>query len=87
MVKALNPSNAASNSTIGSLFANTATNTRFTNVYVISPIVTKDDTVTNYADIATFKANVTTSTLTGFNAYWDLTGDYPVISTAKAYLA
>ena len=66
----------------------TATNITFTNVYVISPVTgTAITGVTQYSDVATFKTNVTTSTLTGFNAYWDLTGDYPVIATAKAYLA
>ena len=65
-----------------------AANATFANVYVISPVTgTAITGVTQYNDVATFKQNVTTSTLTGFNEYWDLTGDYPVISTAKAYLA
>ena len=85
VVVALSAPSVASGSAVGSLFANTAANTTFTNVYVISPIATKDDTLVNYASIDTFKKNVTTSTL-DFNAYWDLTGDYPVISTAKQYL-
>ena len=61
-----------------------ATNATFTNVYVISPITSTAITgVVQYADVDTFKANVTTSALTGFNEYWDLTGDYPIFTTAK----
>ena len=61
-----------------------AANATFANVYVISPVTgTAITGVTQYNDVATFKQNVTTSTLTGFNEYWDLTGDYPIFKTAK----
>ncbi|MBR4942739.1 MAG: hypothetical protein IKZ28_01800, partial [Clostridia bacterium] len=61
-----------------------ATSASFSNVYVISPITgTAITGVTQYADVDTFKTNVTTSALTGFNEYWDLTGDYPIFKTAK----
>ena len=61
---------------------NNETKYTYTNVYVISELsaVRKGETtdITIYADEDTFKANVTTSNLSNFNEYWDLTGNYPV---------
>ncbi len=59
-----------------------AENYTYTNVYAIStlqPVCYGESTgITIYADVDTFKTNVTTSELTNFNEYWDLTKDYPV---------
>ncbi len=57
------------------------------NVFVVStvPILSDRDEmngVLRFDSIDLFKQNVTTSTLTGFDDCWDLTGDYPVFKTA-----
>ena len=62
----------------------------YSNVYVISAndlSYGREDGVfagvTKYADVATFKQKVNTATLTGFNEYWDLSGEYPVFVSSK----
>ena len=81
------PSTISKKNAVGSLVGVSSEVTKAINTYVISPIATNIPNLANYKDIATFKASVNTSTLEGFNDYWDLTGDYPVLATAKAYLA
>ena len=82
-VMIITPAATGSETTIAPVVCSAA-NAKFSNVYVISPISgTAIAGVTQYSDVATFKTNVTTSALTGFNEYWDLTGDYPIFKTAK----
>jgi hypothetical protein len=82
-VMIITPTAGGSETTIQPVVCN-ATSATFSNVYVISPIAGTTITgVTQYNNVDAFKASVTTSTLTGFNAYWDMTGDYPVFHTAK----
>ena len=71
---------------VGAMY-NNETRYTYTNVYVISALapvrVGSSTGITIHADVDTFKANVTTSELTNFNKYWDLSKDYPVFITAK----
>lgn len=66
---------------------NNETKYSYNNVYVISALgavrVGSPDGITIYADVDTFKANITTSDLTNFNEYWDLSKDYPMFKTKK----
>ncbi len=82
-VMIITPAATGSETTIAPVVCSAA-NAKFSNVYVISPIAGAAITgVTQYSDVATFKTNVTTNILTGFNEYWDLTGDYPIFKTAR----
>ena len=82
-VMIITPAATGSETTVAPVVCNAA-NATFTNVYVISPITSTAITgVTQYSDVVTFKANVSASTLTGFNEYWDLSGAYPIFKSAN----